>query len=85
MKLLSIILVVIMLSGCAGFSVGVGYHKSPVKPVAPPKMLSLSPAVIESIIAIIGTEQFTEIMKAALPPGENVWLGVWLEYDGGGL
>ena len=82
MKLLSIILVAVMLSGCAGFSTGIGYHKSPVKPVATPLRLSLSPAIIEAIIAVIGTEQFAKIMEAALPPGENVWLGVWFEYAG---
>lgn len=74
----------LFLTGCAGthFNIGVGYHKTPVVN-EPEKVLlkGVPPAVAEAIIKLLGTDQFAEIAKAALPKDEKVYLGAWIELE----
>ena len=70
----------VFLVGCSNLSIGVGYHKTPLPP-STPVLMGIPPAVIENIIAVIGTENFARIMEAALPENEKVYLGVWFEMN----
>ena len=69
-----------LLVGCSGVRMGIGYYKRPM-PEPPTALRAIPPAVIEAIVAVIGSENFARIMEAALPPDEEVAFGIYYLTD----
>ena len=77
----------VFLVGCAGFncSIGVGYRKVPPEIPGPilqsPSLLkfSLTPAQIELIFSLLGSEAFEKLIQSALPQDNRVDFGGWCE------
>jgi hypothetical protein len=86
-KIISLILAVVILSGCANrWVVGIGYHKTPVRQEERAEAALLKagipPAVIEAALALLGTENFRKMVEAALPPEEEVFFGGYMKNYG---
>jgi len=79
MKLIAIAMTALLV-GCAGTRFGIGYYKRPM-PEPPPALRAIPPAVIEAIVAVIGSENFARIMEAALPVDEEVAFGIYYLRD----
>lgn len=78
---MALILAAVMLAGCT-MSIGTGYRKTPraMEP-AQPVPLAFSPAQIDAIIAIIGTEGWSKLVEHGLPKDEDVRLGGWVDVE----
>ena len=84
-KLIAIALAGVLLTGCAGMSlqIGAGYRKIPKLKQGEQMVTKLSPAEIEAIIALIGSEAFEKLIAHSLPPNERVDLGAWVDLEVG--
>ena len=81
MKYIAIAISALVLTACS-MNIGAGYRKTPmISDPVQPAPLTLSPSQIDTIISIIGNENFAKIAEFALPKDEQVTLGGWIDIE----